>query len=273
VALGMCFVIMTGGIDLSVGSVAALGSVVAALLSRPRGWCPALAGGVAAGLAVGVLNGALVARLGIAPFVTTLATRLGASGLALLLADNQTVPSPTKPARRDRPGRWLGFPVPAWIALFAYPRRRGVAAPDGLPGGPCSRSAGRGCDAADGLPGGPRGVPGVCRQRGLAGRGGRAAGRAVRRRPAIEGRRVGAFAIAATVVGGTLLTGGVGSGRRDAGGRAAARADLQHPQFRERARRDQPDRLLAVVIRGLPAGRCRAAARLATARGAPFAAR
>ena len=51
VALGMTFVIMTGGIDLSVGSVAALGSVVAALLS-PYGLVPGLAGGVAAGLLV-----------------------------------------------------------------------------------------------------------------------------------------------------------------------------------------------------------------------------
>ena len=52
VALGMCFVIITGGIDLSVGSTAALGSVVAALLS-PYGVLPGLLGGLAAGLAVG----------------------------------------------------------------------------------------------------------------------------------------------------------------------------------------------------------------------------
>src|SRR5450755_23616 len=52
VALGMCFVIMTGGIDLSVGSTAALGSVVSALLS-PYGALAGTLGGVAAGLAVG----------------------------------------------------------------------------------------------------------------------------------------------------------------------------------------------------------------------------
>ena len=51
IALGMCFVIMTGGIDLSVGSTAALASVVAAL-SRPTGSLPGLVGGVlGAGLA------------------------------------------------------------------------------------------------------------------------------------------------------------------------------------------------------------------------------
>src|SRR5580658_2092415 len=55
VALGMCFVIMTGGIDLSVGGTAALGSVVAAMLS-PYGTLAGAFGGIAAGLLIGVLN-------------------------------------------------------------------------------------------------------------------------------------------------------------------------------------------------------------------------
>ena len=90
IALGMCFVIMTGGIDLSVGSTAAMASVVAALLS-PYGAIPGLLGGVAAGAVVGVLNGLVVTRLGILPFIATLATMLAASGTGLLLADNQSV--------------------------------------------------------------------------------------------------------------------------------------------------------------------------------------
>ncbi len=56
IALGMALVIMTGGIDLSVGGTAAMTSVVAALLS-PYGWLPGLLGGLAAGLAVGIING------------------------------------------------------------------------------------------------------------------------------------------------------------------------------------------------------------------------
>ncbi len=64
------------------------------------------------------------------------------------------------------------------------------------------------------------------------------------------------FSIAAVVVGGTLLTGGVGSVGDDAGRRAAARADLQRAQFRERARLDQPQRLLAIGgARRVPDGR------------------
>ncbi|HSK38905.1 MAG TPA: ABC transporter permease, partial [Arenibaculum sp.] len=90
IAVGMCFVIMTGGIDLSVGAVAALASVVAALLS-PQGLAPALVAGTLAGTAVGLLNGVIVTRLHVLPFIATLATLLGARGVALLLAGNQSV--------------------------------------------------------------------------------------------------------------------------------------------------------------------------------------
>ncbi|WP_425556416.1 ABC transporter permease [Deinococcus aetherius] len=90
VALGMAFVIMTGGIDLSVGSVAAFASVIAALLS-PFGLWPALLGAVAAATLLGLINGVVVAYLKILPFVATLAMLLAARGLALLFAGNQSV--------------------------------------------------------------------------------------------------------------------------------------------------------------------------------------
>src|SRR5207253_7981965 len=72
VALGMCYVIMTGGIDLSVGSTAALGSVAAALFSD-KGVIPGLLAGVAVGLAVGAINAFVITRLKILPFIATLA--------------------------------------------------------------------------------------------------------------------------------------------------------------------------------------------------------
>jgi galactofuranose transport system permease protein len=90
VALGMCFVIMTGGIDLSVGSVAAMCSVVSALLSS-YGLFQGLAGGIAAGILAGLINGVLITKLKILPFIATLATMLAASGTGLLLAGNQSV--------------------------------------------------------------------------------------------------------------------------------------------------------------------------------------
>jgi len=90
VALGMCFVIMTGGIDLSVGATAAFGSVVSALLS-PYGMLVGALGGIGAGLLIGVLNGVIIVRLRILPFIATLATMLAANGAALLLAQDQSV--------------------------------------------------------------------------------------------------------------------------------------------------------------------------------------
>jgi len=91
ISVGMCLVIMTGGIDLSVGTVAALASVVAALLS-PMGLVVALPAGVAAGLAAGALNAGMIAGLRLPPFMATLATMLAAKGGALRLSNNRTVP-------------------------------------------------------------------------------------------------------------------------------------------------------------------------------------
>lgn len=91
ISVGMCLVIMTGGIDLSVGTVAALASVVAAMLS-PQGLIVALPGGVAAGLLAGALNAGMIAGLRLPPFMATLATMLAAKGAALSLSDNRTVP-------------------------------------------------------------------------------------------------------------------------------------------------------------------------------------
>lgn len=90
IAIGMAFVIMTGGIDLSVGSVVALSSVVAAYLS-PYGIQVALPAGILAGACAGAVNAFMVTILRIVPFIATLAMMLGARGLALVLADNRSV--------------------------------------------------------------------------------------------------------------------------------------------------------------------------------------
>jgi galactofuranose transport system permease protein len=120
VALGMCFVIMSGGIDLSVGAVAALGSVASALLS-PYGLWAGLFGGLAVGAVIGLLNGLAITRLKIPPFISSLAAMLVAQGLALLLANNQSVSVSYETAfTAVGQGDWLGFPVPAWIAAIAY---------------------------------------------------------------------------------------------------------------------------------------------------------
>ena len=88
VALGMALVIGTEGIDLSVGSVMALAAAVLPLYLG-YGVLPAVLLALAAGIAVGALNGALVAVVRLQPIVATLALFVGGRGLALVLAGGQ----------------------------------------------------------------------------------------------------------------------------------------------------------------------------------------
>lgn len=120
VSLGMAFVIMTGGIDLSVGAVAALGSVVSAMAS-PYGFVPGLLAGAGVGLVAGLLNGLMVTRLGIFPFIATLAMMLAAKGTALLLSGNASVEVDYDSTFTVLgQGDLFAFPIPAWIALLCF---------------------------------------------------------------------------------------------------------------------------------------------------------
>ncbi|MEK6247649.1 MAG: ABC transporter permease, partial [Planctomycetales bacterium] len=85
VSLGMAFVILSGGIDLSVGSIAAVAGVLAARLSGQFGPIVVLVP-VFVGVCLGAINGTMVTRMKITPFIATLAMMLGARGLALKLA-------------------------------------------------------------------------------------------------------------------------------------------------------------------------------------------
>jgi ribose transport system permease protein len=211
VALGMCFVIITGGIDLSVGSTAALGSVVAALLS-PYGALPGLLGGMAAGLAVGACNAFIITRLNILPFITTLATMLAASGCALLLAGNQSVSVSYESGFTELgQGDFLGFPIPAWIALVAY--LLGSLVLNLTSFGRTVLAIGGNEDATRlmGLPAERVKALVYLASGGLAGLAGVILAAQFGAGQPIEGVGWELFAIAAVVVGGTLLTGGVGS--------------------------------------------------------------
>jgi ribose transport system permease protein len=211
VALGMCFVIITGGIDLSVGSVAALGSVVAALLS-PYGVIPGLLGGLAAGLAVGLINAFVIIRLSILPFIATLATMLAASGCALLLAGNQSVSVSYESGFTELgQGDFLGFPIPAWIALAAY--LAGSLMLNLTAFGRTVLAVGGNEDATRlmGLPTTRVKAAVYIMSGGLAGLAGVILAAQFGAGQPIEGVGWELFAIASVVVGGTLLTGGVGS--------------------------------------------------------------
>ena len=115
ISIGMAFVIMTGGIDLSVGTVAALASVVSALLSSYSA-VGAIIAGTLAGTVCGMINGLVVTRLKIQPFIATLAMTLAAHGMALLLADNQAVsPSYDTGFTDFGQGDVWGIPVPLLV--------------------------------------------------------------------------------------------------------------------------------------------------------------
>lgn len=90
-AVGMLFVILTRGIDLSVGSIAALGSVLSAILIQQYGPGLSLVATLLAGAACGLASGVLVAFLKLPPFVTTLAMMTVARGLALIVSAGQPI--------------------------------------------------------------------------------------------------------------------------------------------------------------------------------------
>ena len=95
-AIATTYIILTGGIDLSSGSVVAIAGVVFALLGKEDSMVPpaiAVIAGVLTGLAFGALNGVIVAKAKVAPFIVTLGTMTIARGIALLVADGRPVPS------------------------------------------------------------------------------------------------------------------------------------------------------------------------------------
>lgn len=114
-AIGMTMVIIAGGIDLSVGSVIALASVITAV-SLHDGWAPiaAVLAGIITGGIVGVINALAITKLRVVPFIATLGMLGIARGFAKYFADQQTVNAPTT---------WINelavtFPSRSWM-LFA----------------------------------------------------------------------------------------------------------------------------------------------------------
>lgn len=120
IALAMTFVIMKGGIDLSVGSVVLLSGVVAAHLSS-YGLLASLLGGLATGAAVGAINGALIAYGRLEPFVVTLAAMLWARGLGLQIASAQTaIVENGNPLLTIGSANWFGLSALTWLMFAAF---------------------------------------------------------------------------------------------------------------------------------------------------------
>jgi ribose/xylose/arabinose/galactoside ABC-type transport system permease subunit len=121
-ALGMTMVIVAGGIDLSVGSVVALSTVVIAMCLRSdTGPFAAALAGVGAGAFCGAVTGLLITRLRVVPFIVTLGMMILVRGAAKGLAGDRRLEAPTTGLndllRAVEPGR--GFLVPSGIWLVA----------------------------------------------------------------------------------------------------------------------------------------------------------
>jgi ribose transport system permease protein len=121
-ALGMTTVIITGGIDLSVGSVMGLAAIVAGLVLQDAGpWWLAMGAGLVTGTVVGAVNGALIAWVGLPPFVVTLGSLSIGRSLAVVLSQNKMIydfgpDSDTIFAIGG--GQILGIANPVWVLLL-----------------------------------------------------------------------------------------------------------------------------------------------------------
>jgi ribose transport system permease protein len=121
VAVGMTFVIISGGIDLSVGSLVALAGVVLGLaLKAEQPLAIALLMSLVVGLASGLGNGALVSWGGLPPFIVTLGTMSIARGAALLVTEGRPISGFAPEFRTVATGR-LGFvPAPVIVMVLVY---------------------------------------------------------------------------------------------------------------------------------------------------------
>ncbi len=118
-AAGMTFVILTGGIDLSVGATlaaAAMGAVIMSLVPG-LGWLGILVG-LGIGAVFGLANGALIAFLALPPFIVTLGSLTAVRGVARLMGHDTTVFNANLPFAVLGNGSVLGIPILALIALF-----------------------------------------------------------------------------------------------------------------------------------------------------------
>ena len=118
--LGMLLVILTAGIDLSVGSVAALASVMVAWLLGVSGLWPALVLTVAIGSLCGAVSGYLVAARNMAPFVATLAMMTIARGFAFIVSKGSPIIIADPRLNSFGSAYWLGVPTPVFVMVVIF---------------------------------------------------------------------------------------------------------------------------------------------------------
>ena len=117
-AIGTAYLIISGSIDLSIGSLFALVGVASAMLSRTIGPIPAMMAGVGLGAAVGWINGVLTWRIKLSPLIITLGSMSIIRGAVLLLTGGYSVRGVPKDFATLGQLRPLGVPAPIWLFLL-----------------------------------------------------------------------------------------------------------------------------------------------------------
>ncbi|GHT78295.1 ribose ABC transporter permease [Spirochaetia bacterium] len=126
-AMGLSFVLIVGGTDLSAGSIVALSGMVSCLFMAKMGLniMASVSLGILTGVMCGVINGLLSTRLGLIPFIATLGTQWVYRGMTNILGNGMPVSVRTSPVKEMADqfyimggGRVLGIPVPVYIFVF-----------------------------------------------------------------------------------------------------------------------------------------------------------
>ncbi|MDR1936468.1 MAG: ABC transporter permease [Candidatus Accumulibacter sp.] len=122
-AIGMTYVVLTKGIDLSVGSILAFSGLVTGSLvtgSAPHGVLIGISAGLSVGLLLGAVNGLLVARLSVAPFVVTLGMLSVARGMTFIYNDGMPIANLSKDFRFIGQGMIGEVPAPVIILAITF---------------------------------------------------------------------------------------------------------------------------------------------------------
>lgn len=120
-AVGMTFVILTGGIDLSIGSIIAVSSVFAAsLMKSGHGEVTSTIIALGAGVLIGLINGAMINELKISPLISTLGSMTVLRGIAYIITDGLPVHGFSKSYRFLGQGHISGVPVPVIIMAIVF---------------------------------------------------------------------------------------------------------------------------------------------------------
>ena len=121
ISVGMTFILLTGGIDLSVGSIVAIsGSITAGLLVQGTDSILAIGAGLLLGAALGAINGLLITRGKLPPFIATMGMMTIARGYCLIYTEGRPITGFSEAFRWLGGGYIAGIPVPVFIMAFLF---------------------------------------------------------------------------------------------------------------------------------------------------------